>query len=194
MPVTGWCSYCMEPLPIDDSQVSAAPEADWGFADFEGFDPYGEEDRGAQIIAGPWPSRPVAATDPDTQMALTYATWGQRASAALIDGAVFVPAAVALALSPAIGLVLMLTAAVLSLWQMCVVQGRTGQTIGKRRVGIVLVEESTSAPIGTRRAAYRLLGHVIDAGLLGVGYLWPLWDTKHQTFADQLSNTVVVAA
>jgi uncharacterized RDD family membrane protein YckC len=27
-----------------------------------------------------------------------------------------------------------------------------------------------------------------------VGYLWPLWDDKRQTFADMLLNTIVIHA
>jgi hypothetical protein len=28
---------------------------------------------------------------------------------------------------------------------------------------------------------------------LGVGFLWPLWDRKRQTFADKLMSTVSVS-
>ena len=33
--------------------------------------------------------------------------------------------------------------------------------------------------------------HILDA-LTYVGFLWPLWDAKRQTFADMLMRTVVV--
>jgi uncharacterized RDD family membrane protein YckC len=220
MPVTGWCSYCMEPLPHDGSSNPADSLSEWTFEDsedsedVEDFDDFQSEEAGGQIIVGPWPDRPPAvaappadipATDPaagptaatpleELPIAVRYASWGRRAMATLIDSSVFVPALVALTFSPAFGLGLLLAATAFSAWQMCSLQGRTGQTWGKKWVGILLVQESTLGPIGTRRAALRLLAHGIDAALLGVGYLWPLWDPKCQTFADQLFTTVVLTA
>ncbi|MDQ6613829.1 MAG: RDD family protein [Actinomycetota bacterium] len=195
MPVTGWCSFCMEPLPPDVSPLPASVSAvndfndfdlnDFDFNDFDDFERgLSSREPGGQLIPGPWPDRPVG---------VTYATWRRRAVAASIDCAVFVPFLVALAFSTAIGLVLLVAAVAFSGWQMSALQGRTGQTIGKNRVGIFLVQESNLAPIGARRAALRQLAHGIDAALLGVGLLWPLWDGKHRTFADQLFGTVVVA-
>jgi uncharacterized RDD family membrane protein YckC len=178
-PVTGWCSHCMEPLPLDGSPSSSEPPCD-----FEDFDPYGADpEPGGQVIVGPWADRPVGPT---------YATWRQRAFAALIDAAVFGPALVTMAFSVHIGIVVCVAALVFTEWQVCRLQGRTGQTIGKHYVGLLLVREADLTPIGARRAALRQLAHTIDASLLGIGFLWPLWDAKHQTFADQVFATVVV--
>jgi uncharacterized RDD family membrane protein YckC len=186
LPVTGWCSYCMEPLPIDGLSSDASTLAAWDFEDFETELP-GEmpsEMPSAQVIVGPWPDRPNG---------LTYASWQQRAIAALVDTAVFLPAAIAMVFSPMVSVVLLVAAVAFTAWQVCRLQGRTGQTIGKNRVGIFVVEEASLAPIGVRRSALRQLAHGIDAALFGLGYLWPLWDAKHQTFADQLFSTVVVS-
>ncbi|MDQ1393442.1 MAG: hypothetical protein QOF30_2419 [Acidimicrobiaceae bacterium] len=173
----------MEPLPIDgESSVTSALDA-WDFEDFELDIP--DALSGAEVIVGPWPDRPNGTT---------YATWQQRAMAALIDGAAFVPAAAALAFSPTIGIVLLVAAVVFTAWQVCHLQGRTGQTVGKHHVGIFVVDDAGLTPIGVRRSALRQLAHGIDAALFGLGYLWPLWDAKRQTFADQLLSTVVVAA
>ncbi len=186
LPVAGWCSYCMDPLPV----AGAVDTAGWDPAELG---PPMESDRGSdsasetaggQVIAGPWPDRPVG---------VRYASWRQRAIASLIDASVFVVPAVALAVSATVGVILLLAAVAFSGWQLWH-QGRSGQTIGKSQVGIFLVRESDLAPIGARRAVLRQLAHAIDATLFGVGYLWPLWDAKHQTFADQLFATVVVAA
>ncbi len=229
MPFTGWCSYCMEPLPLDSSASGEGDDTGWDFEDFE--PEWEEEGPDAQIIAGPWP--PLTPTpDPDPDVAITaspvaavpssavatscavatdtataappttsataaagspsYATWQQRAVAVLIDSTVFAPALAALAFNATIALVLLVLASAFSVWQLSVLQGRTGQTIGKNRIGIFLVHESDLAPVGYRQAALRQLAHGIDITLLGVGYLWPLWDAKRQTFADQLFATVVV--
>ena len=203
-PITGWCSYCMEPLPVDGSAAFGEP-----LCDFEDFDPFGDDSEPeGKVIIGPWPQRPVAcdrvagerpvslSTDgskASIDLAASYATWRQRALAALIDGVVFLPFVVAATLGATVAPVLLALGVALSAWQICSLQGRTGQTIGKRRVGLFLVREADLRPIGVRRAALRQLAHSIDAALLGVGFLWPLWDAKHQTFADQIFATVVLA-
>ncbi|MDT0164131.1 RDD family protein [Actinotalea sp. AC32] len=79
----------------------------------------------------------------------------------------------------------------LSWWNRWVRQGRTGQSWGKSVAGIRLVGERTGVPIGAGMAFVRDLAHVAD-GSLYVGYLWPLWDARRQTFADKICSTVVV--
>jgi uncharacterized RDD family membrane protein YckC len=193
----------MEPLPVDSSSSFGEP-----LCDFEDFDPYGDDSEPeGQIIIGPWPQPPVAfrnvgeervvslgmdGREAAAELAISYASWHRRALATLIDSAAFVPFVVAAAVSTTVSLVLLALAVAFSAWQVCGLQGRTGQTIGKRRVGLFLVREADSRPIGVRRATLRQLAHGIDAALLGVGFLWPLWDAKHQTFADQIFATIVV--
>jgi uncharacterized RDD family membrane protein YckC len=87
-----------------------------------------------------------------------------------------------------LGLVLMVA---IQIWNRAFKQGRTGQSIGKKVMGIRLVEEYTGRPIGAGMAFVRDLAHTLD-GFLYLGYLWPLWDDKRQTFADKILNTVVV--
>ena len=101
---------------------------------------------------------------------------------------------------PSTGLVLMIIGFLASLaalgwtiynrWMMA---GRTGQSWGKRVTGIVLISEQTSQPIGPPNAFLRDIVHILD-GVAYVGYLWPLWDDKRQTFADMLMNTIVIHA
>lgn len=86
------------------------------------------------------------------------------------------------------GLLLMLG---IQIWNRAFRQGRTGQSMGKRVMGIRLVDEATGQPIGAGMAFVRDLAHTLD-GAAYVGYLWPLWDDKRQTFADKILSTVVV--
>jgi len=79
----------------------------------------------------------------------------------------------------------------IQVWNRCFKQGRTGQSIGKKALGLKLVDERTGQPIGAGMAFVRDLAHVLD-GFFYIGYLWPLWDDKRQTFADKVLNTVVV--
>lgn len=87
-----------------------------------------------------------------------------------------------------LGLLLMLA---IQIWNRAFKQGRTGQSIGKKVMGIRLVDEHTGQPIGAGMAFVRDLAHTLD-GFAYIGYLWPLWDDKRQTFADKILNTVVV--
>lgn len=71
-------------------------------------------------------------------------------------------------------------------------QGTTGSTIGKKIVGIQVVNEATMRPLGTLMSIVRQLVHFVDGLFFSIGYLWPLWDNKRQTFADKIMATVVV--
>jgi uncharacterized RDD family membrane protein YckC len=71
--------------------------------------------------------------------------------------------------------------------------GRTGQTWGRRIVGIKVIGESTGEPIGFGRALGRqLFAGFISAQILYLGYLWMLWDDKKQTWHDKVVNSIVV--
>lgn len=71
-------------------------------------------------------------------------------------------------------------------------EGRTGQTFGKRVWDIRLVRETTGQPLGFGIALLRKLCHIFDALPCDLGWLWPLWDAKKQTFADKIVGSVVV--
>ncbi|RFU42263.1 hypothetical protein DZF91_07560 [Actinomadura logoneensis] len=73
-----------------------------------------------------------------------------------------------------------------------VLEGRTGQSPGKRRLHIELVDADSGRPIGFGRALLRRLAHILDALPAYLGYLWPLWDPARQTFADKLLRTLVL--
>ncbi|GAA2722161.1 RDD family protein [Cellulomonas aerilata] len=87
----------------------------------------------------------------------------------------------------------LLTSIVLGIWNRFLRQGRTGQSLGKKALGIRLVGSRTGAPIGAGAAFGRDVAHLLD-GVLYLGYLWPLWDRDKQTFADKLLSSVVVRA
>jgi uncharacterized RDD family membrane protein YckC len=80
------------------------------------------------------------------------------------------------------------------LWNSGYRQGRSGQSLGKLALGTRLVGASTGEPVGFGRAVVRQVAHLLDGLTLGLGYLWPLWDEQHQTFADKICGTLVVQA
>lgn len=70
-------------------------------------------------------------------------------------------------------------------------QGKTGQTIGKKQLGTRLVRESDGQVVGVGTSIGRGFLHILDS-IFYIGFLWPLWDAKKQTFADKIVQTVVV--
>ena len=79
----------------------------------------------------------------------------------------------------------------IQIWNRAFKQGRTGQSVGKKVMGIKLVDERTGQPIGAGMSFVRELAHPHDQ-VLDLGYLWPLWDDTRQTFAYKIRRTVVV--
>ena len=69
-------------------------------------------------------------------------------------------------------------------------QGTTGSSIGKSLLRLTVVSENTGKPIGFGLSVLRQIAHLIDAGILYIGYLLPLWDAKRQTLADKITATV----
>ena len=81
------------------------------------------------------------------------------------------------------------------LW-ICHQEGTTGQSIGKRQMGIRLIAEHGGQPIGFGMAIVRKIAHILDSIICGlpIGFLAPLWDAKNQTWADKIMNTLVIRA
>lgn len=127
-----------------------------------------------------------------------------RAAAASIDlliplGLVVAAAVVAVAMSSlqhvALARLCLLAGAVSAVWfsgRNLAEQGRTGQSLGKRMMGLRLLGMRRRRPIGARSSIVRQLLHAIDVLPLPGGWLWAWRDPKRQTFADKILDTVVV--
>ena len=71
--------------------------------------------------------------------------------------------------------------------------GRTGQTWGRRIVGVKVIDASTGAPIGVWRALGRqLFAGTISSWLFYLGFWCMLWDPESQTWHDKAVNSVAV--
>jgi uncharacterized RDD family membrane protein YckC len=151
-----------------------------------------------------------------------FASWFQRVGAYLIDNLLamlaYLPAVIGLVIlvssvetttdpvtgattseasgSTGIAVVLIGLGALLvlafSLWNIVFKQGRTGYTIGKGIMGIKLISLETGQPVGAGMSFVRQVAHILDSIPCNIGYLWPLWDAKRQTFADKIMNTGVI--
>jgi uncharacterized RDD family membrane protein YckC len=142
---------------------------------------------------------------------VAYANWLYRVGSFLVDAVVVSAAAwIGLFLTSVLGmrdanggmsgagLAITLVAELISLgvliWNAFIRQGRTGQSVGKQVLGTKLVSLQTGQPIGAGMAFLRQLCHILDALPCYLGYLWPLWDSRRQTFADKIVSSVVVRA
>ena len=131
------------------------------------------------------------------------ATWGQRALGYLVDAGFsvaiiivgFILGAILGVVSSSLTLLVMFVAyiAAFAYWIIQLIrQGNTGQTIGKKIIGLKLLKEETGQPVGTGLSIGRWFAHIVDSITCYIGWLLPLWDAKHQTIADKLVGTVVV--
>ncbi len=121
------------------------------------------------------------------------ASFGRRLVAIIVDGvilgvvngilSVIFPETLANALAIAIGLA-----------YFTYLEGSTGQTLGKRLLGIRVADINGGGPIGFGRAAIRYVGRIVSTIPLLLGYLWMLWDSEKQTWHDKFASSVVVPA
>jgi len=126
-----------------------------------------------------------------------YANWGQRFGGYLVDSLMAgVPTGIIEGIAGAtrISALLFLAFVVcIGVWLFNIYrEGTTGQSIGKGALNIRLVREADGQPIGFGMAIGRKLLHIADAIPCYLGFLWPAWDAKKQTFADKLVKTIVI--
>ena len=78
------------------------------------------------------------------------------------------------------------------IWNYGYRQGTTGSSVGKSAMKFKVVSERTWQPIGFGLSIVRQLAHILDTAICYLGYLFPLWDAKRQTFADKIMSTICV--
>jgi uncharacterized RDD family membrane protein YckC len=71
-------------------------------------------------------------------------------------------------------------------------EGSSGQTVGKKALGIRVIDFGGGGSIGFGRAFIRAIGKFVSAIALFIGFLWMLWDKEKQTWHDKFANSVVV--
>jgi uncharacterized RDD family membrane protein YckC len=163
-----------------------------------------------------WSSLPYAPKERLAPGGARYAPWWQRASAFLIDVSAVLTAILTVAVpifvlagfrnsNPSQSEAAWLAAALFSaalvagVTYAIVLEGGSGQTFGKRALGIRVLAEDGS-PCGYGRASSReLLGRVLIGGfawlfvLPGIlSYLAAAWDPQRQTWHDRIGETIVV--
>lgn len=139
---------------------------------------------------------PAGAPTPEVELA----SWPARAGALAVDVvpglALLATAALLVFTSPAQGWARWVFTGVFAVTLLAMVVNRlvlpiaTGWTLGRALFGIA-VKRPDDTSVGIGRLAVRELAHLLDTAAVGVGWLWPLWDRRHRTFADLLARTEV---
>jgi uncharacterized RDD family membrane protein YckC len=180
-------------------------------------------DQGAPYIPPAQPVNPYAGPDngKPTFLFAGYASWGSRFVALFIDGLLgdlaAAPAIVGYVLlftnststtnadgttqlhfhdtglSIALLLIGIVTGFIFFVWNWCLRQGRTGATVGKSVMAIRVVHADMQ-PIGGGLSFLRYLCNIVNSLPCYIGWFWPLWDQRNQTFADKIMSTYVIKA
>lgn len=85
----------------------------------------------------------------------------------------------------------------LGLWNKIFKEGKSGQSFGKARMNISLVDTNSREPLGAGRAflrefVFNLLSTVTSGIFWLIDYLWPLWDQNNERLIDKIMTTRVV--
>ena len=137
---------------------------------------------------------------PGGASSVTYSPWIKRVGGYIIRAVVaavpmWIGIAIGGAIGGAIGVLLTLAAVVFGVGaaiRMLIQRGHLGYDCGDAVVGQRLVKADTGQVLGSGGMVFvRLIAHIVDSIPCYIGYLWPLWDAKRQTFADKIMTTVV---
>ena len=120
------------------------------------------------------------------------ANFGQRLVAAIIDGIIVGVVGTVVGLIVRNGLGGLLSLALGVAYYGWLEGSASGQTVGKRMLGIRVYDLRQGGPIGTSRAIGRYFARIVSAIPCLLGYFWMLWDTEKQTWHDKLVGSVVV--
>lgn len=95
-----------------------------------------------------------------------------------------------------LGIALIVVGGIISLaiwlWNRVFRMGRTGQSIGKKMMGLKLVNAATGQPIGAGMSFLREIVHSIVNQIVYLSFLWMLWDANRQTLADLVVKSSVI--
>ena len=119
----------------------------------------------------------------------------QRFGAAFLDGLVLLIPSIILLVIFKQGALYQLLSTLVSLAYFTYFEGgATGQTLGKKALGIRVYDFREGGPIGYGRGLLRQFGKWLSAIPLGLGYFWMLWDKEKQCWQDKIAGSVVVPA
>jgi uncharacterized RDD family membrane protein YckC len=126
----------------------------------------------------------------------SYASWGRRAAALVIDSLILL-VVIVVEVVVTNSLFGYRSFFVISFAYSGLMVGRWGQTLGKMALGIRVLRAADQGRVTYPRAAARVASTWVLAVFtlpLLLAYLWPLWDPRNQTLYDKMAGTIVVRA
>jgi uncharacterized RDD family membrane protein YckC len=123
------------------------------------------------------------------------ASFGQRLLAAIVDFFVLLIPSIILFVIFKQGAAYQALSTLMSLAYFTYFEGgASGQTVGKKALGIRVYDFREGGPIGYGRGLLRQIGKYLSAIPLFLGYFWMLWDKEKQCWQDKIAGSVVVPA
>jgi uncharacterized RDD family membrane protein YckC len=182
------------PVPPDYTPPPPAPP--YGAPPAYGAPQYGQPQYGAPQFGGPPPQYPGSGYPPSGYGGVPYggaelAPWIYRVGGYLIDAIIVAIPSVIILVATGSRVAYDIVAILLGL-VIGYLNGATGQSPGKRVIGIKVVREQDGQLIGGGMGIVRLICHFLDSLACLIGWFWPLWDSKKQTFADKIMSTIVI--
>ncbi|MEJ5310356.1 MAG: RDD family protein [Anaerolineae bacterium] len=94
----------------------------------------------------------------------------------------------------AASLISILWAVIAGILYFAIMWSRTGQTLGKKWLGIKVVTADWTPPSFWRSVGRAIIGYGVSDLVFGLGFLWMLWDDYQQCWHDKLFGTYVIEA
>jgi uncharacterized RDD family membrane protein YckC len=94
---------------------------------------------------------------------------------------------------PALGIVLGVFVILLPALYFAWAYSTTGQTVGKRALGIKVIS-ADGMPLSWTQGVLRSLGYLVSGFPFDLGFLWAAWDDNRQAWHDKFAGTYVVKA
>ncbi len=146
---------------------------------------------------------------------MQYASFGKRVVAYIIDSFIVgliagipigcligITSAIAVGMSEEVYIIAVILtsligvfwAVIASILYYAVMWSRTGQTLGKKWLGIKVVTAEWIPPSFWRSVGRAIIGYSLSNLVSGLGFLWMLWDDYQQCWHDKLFSTYVIEA
>jgi uncharacterized RDD family membrane protein YckC len=68
----------------------------------------------------------------------------------------------------------------------------SGATVGKQVMGLKVVMADGGGLVSAGTGILRYIGYIISGIPLFLGYLWAIWDPKHEAWHDKIAGTKVI--
>lgn len=134
-------------------------------------------------------------------MNVTYAGAGRRLVAVLLDSLIIgvmtylIGVVAGLLSGDILGIGIAVTniaSFVISIGYFVVYQSQAGQTLGKKVMGVKVVNAEGKTPSMVTFFLREIIGKMVSAIILMIGYLMILWDGRKQGLHDKIAGTFVV--